>query len=128
MNKKEQNREKMEEDPSYWWYEAFSPAPSRKNPPGEKKMLTVIAYDICDDKRLHKIAKICEDYGVRVQFSVFECFLEELELEELWEKLLAEINPKEDRIVAYKIDARLAKEIKTAGTMVCSEKVICFLV
>ncbi|TFE65686.1 CRISPR-associated endonuclease Cas2 [Candidatus Methylacidiphilum fumarolicum] len=91
-------------------------------------MLTVIAYDVCDDRRLHKIAKICEDFGIRVQFSVFECYLEESELEELWQKLLAEIDPKEDRIVAYKIDARLAKEIRTAGTMVCSEKVICFLV
>ncbi|WP_219804430.1 CRISPR-associated endonuclease Cas2 [Candidatus Methylacidiphilum fumarolicum] len=118
----------MNEDPSYWWYEAFAPAPREKKPPGDNKMLTVIAYDVCDDRRLHKIAKICEDFGIRVQFSVFECYLEESELEELWQKLLAEIDPKEDRIVAYKIDARLAKEIRTAGTMVCSEKVICFLV
>ncbi len=32
----------------------------------------LIIYDISDDKRLHKIAKIMESYGVRVQKSVFE--------------------------------------------------------
>jgi pseudouridine-5'-phosphate glycosidase len=34
----------------------------------------------------------------------------------------------EDRLVAYKIDARSAKETMTAGTMVCSEKALCYLV
>ena len=43
-------------------------------------------------------------------------------------KLLEEIDEKEDRIVAYKIDARCAKETLTAGTMVCSEKVVCYVV
>ena len=43
-------------------------------------------------------------------------------------RLLLEINEDEDRIVAYKIDARCAKETMTAGTMVCSEKVLCYLV
>jgi CRISPR/Cas system-associated endoribonuclease Cas2 len=34
----------------------------------------------------------------------------------------------EDRIVAYKLDARCAKDTETAGTMVCSEKAVCYLV
>ena len=33
----------------------------------------------------------------------------------------------EDRIVAYKIDAKCAKETLSAGQMVCSEKVVCYL-
>jgi hypothetical protein len=40
----------------------------------------------------------------------------------------AEIDDDEDRMVAYKIDARCAKETLTAGTMVCSEKAVCYLV
>lgn len=79
-------------------------------------------------RRLARIARICEDYGVRVQYSLFECRLEETELEDFWLKLLGEINEKEDRLVAYKIDARSAKETLTAGTMVCSEKVVCYVV
>ena len=45
-----------------------------------------------------------------------------------WLKLLDQIDEEEDRLVAYKIDARSAKGTLTAGTMVCSEKVVCFLV
>jgi CRISPR-associated protein Cas2 len=91
-------------------------------------MLTLVAYDITQEKRLHKVAKICEDYGVRVQYSVFECRLDESEFTDFWLKLLDVIDESEDRLVAYKIDARCAKETLTAGTMVCSEQVVCYLV
>ncbi len=91
-------------------------------------MLTLVAYDITDGKRLHKVARICEDYGVRVQYSVFECHLDEDEFVDFWLQLLEVIDEKEDRLVAYKIDARSARETLTAGTMVCSEKVVCYLV
>jgi CRISPR-associated protein Cas2 len=111
-----------------WWFEAFPQLPYEKSPPGEDEMLTLVAYDICDQKRLARVAKVCEDYGVRVQYSVFECHLEEAEFEEFWLKLLCEIEEKEDRLVAYKIDARCAKETQTAGTMVCSQKTVCYLV
>lgn len=32
----------------------------------------IIAYDICDEKRLQKVRKICERYAVRIQKSLFE--------------------------------------------------------
>ena len=111
-----------------WWYEAFPQVPYEKSPPGEKEMLTVVAYDITDPKRLARVAKVCEDYGVRVQYSIFECRLDEDEFTDFWLKLLEEIDDDEDRMVAYKIDARCAKETLTAGTMVCSEKAVCYLV
>jgi CRISPR-associated protein Cas2 len=111
-----------------WWYDAFPQVPYEKKPPGEGEMLTLVAYDICDHRRLARVARVCEDYGVRVQYSVFECRLDEEEFTEFWLKLLEEIEEKEDRLVAYKIDARCAKETLTAGTMVCSEKVVCYLV
>ena len=91
-------------------------------------MLTLLAYDITDEKRLRHVAKTCEDYGVRVQYSVFECRLDEAEFVDFWLVLLEVIDEQEDRLVAYKIDARSAKETLTAGTMVCSEKVVCYLV
>ena len=91
-------------------------------------MLTLVGYDISDPRRLAQVARICEDYGMRVQYSLFECHLEENEFIEFWLQLLAQINEDEDRLVAYKIDARSAKETQTAGTMVCAEKVVCYLV
>lgn len=111
-----------------WWFQAFAPLPYQKAPPGAGEMLTLVAYDICDPKRLARVAHVCEDYGVRVQYSIFECRLDDDEFNSFWLKLLEKIDDSEDRLVAYKIDARSAKETMTAGVMVCSEKVLCYLV
>ena len=111
-----------------WWFEAFATVPYETSPPGAGEMLTLVAYDIADPKRLHRVAQVCEDYGVRVQYSVFECHLEEDEFNDFWLKLPEVIKEEEDRLVAYKIDARCAKETLTAGRMVCSERVVCYLV
>lgn len=111
-----------------WWYQAFPSVPYEKSPPKEPNMLIVLAYDISDNRRLAKVAKVCEDYGVRVQYSVFECHLNEWQFNNLWKQILELIDEKQDRVVAYKIDAKNAKQTVTAGTMVCSEQVICYLV
>ncbi|MCS7338773.1 MAG: CRISPR-associated endonuclease Cas2 [Verrucomicrobiae bacterium] len=79
-------------------------------------------------RRLNRVARTCEDFGVRVQYSVFECHLEEHELARLWAKLTSLIDPTQDRIVAYRLDAHCARQTLTAGTMVCSERVVCYLV
>lgn len=111
-----------------WWLDAFAPLPYAKAPPGEKEMLTLLAYDIADPRRLSRVASICEDHGIRVQYSCFECHLDEEEFHQFWHKLLTQIDEKEDRLVAYRLDARSARETLTAGTMVCSERVVCYLV
>jgi CRISPR-associated protein Cas2 len=111
-----------------WWFDAFPLLPYQPAPPGADQMLTLIAYDIADPKRLARVAKTCEDYGVRVQYSVFECHLEPDQFDTLWLTLLDLIDEQADRLVAYRLDARCAKLTETAGTMVCSEKVACYLV
>jgi CRISPR-associated protein Cas2 len=111
-----------------WWFDAFPVLPYASSAPGEKQMLSIVAYDIADPKRLARAARVCEDWGVRVQYSIFECRLEEAEFQEFWLQLNLEIDEDEDRIVAYKIDAKCAKETLTAGRMVCGEKVVCYLV
>lgn len=47
----------------------------------------LISYDIDKDKARIKIAKTLEDYGRRVQYSVFECDLTQQKYEELYVKL-----------------------------------------
>jgi len=111
-----------------WWFDAFPQLPYEKSPPASGQMLTVIAYDIADHKRLAKVARACEDFGVRVQYSIFECHLDADAFNELWLRLLEIIDEDHDRLVAYKIDARSARETETAGTMICSEKAVCYLV
>jgi CRISPR-associated protein Cas2 len=111
-----------------WWFDAFPVVPHGRHPPGPSQMLTLVAYDITKPRRLARVADICEDYGVRVQYSLFECRLEPEVFDRFWERLLAEIDPKEDRLVAYPLDARCARETRTAGAMVCSEQVVCYLI
>lgn len=115
----------MNED---WWYEAFAIVPYEKAPPGAGIMLNIVAYDITEPRRLARVAKICEAYGVRVQYSLFECRLRPEEFDELWLKILEVIDEGEDRVVSYPLDARCAKDTVTAGTMVCSEQAVCYLV
>lgn len=43
----------------------------------------VISYDISNDRRRNKIAKILLDYGRRVQYSVFECEMNQKSFKEL---------------------------------------------
>lgn len=50
-----------------WWEESFPPMPREWKAPGNKDMLILIAYDICQPRRLSKVAKTLEDYGFRVQ-------------------------------------------------------------
>lgn len=113
---------------SDWWLEAFPKVPYFRSPPAAPLMLSLVGYDICEPKRLQRVAKVCEDFGVRVQYSIFECHLDEKRFERFWDRLLAEIDPAEDRLVAYQIDAKSARRTRTAGTMVCSEKVVVYLV
>jgi len=112
------------------WLEAAFPLVPYKHPhkpPGAKQMLTIVGYDITDPKRLGRVAKVCENYGVRVQYSIFECRLEADRFEEFWSALQQEINREEDRLVAYKVCAACAQDIQTAGCMVCSEKVVAYV-
>jgi CRISPR-associated protein Cas2 len=90
-------------------------------------MLTLIAYDITEPKRLHKVAKLCEDYGMRIQYSVFECRLEADRFEAFWDSLVSLIDPSSDRVTAYKVCASCSKNILDAGVQVHSEKAIAYV-
>ena len=60
-------------------------------------MLVVITYDVSTIKpegqrRLRKVAKVCKDYGQRVQFSVFECVVDPARWARVRQKLIDEID------------------------------------
>lgn len=90
-------------------------------------MLTVVAYDITEPRRLKRIADICEDYGMRVQYSVFECRLEADKFGRFWDELVAVIDPATDRLVAYKVCVACARDIRSAGTQTHQEKVVAYV-
>ena len=45
--------------------------------------LYLVSYDIVDDKRRNKLARVLQGYGNRVQYSVFECRLSKGQAKEL---------------------------------------------
>ena len=86
-------------------------------------MLRLIIYDIADPKRLQKVAKTCEDYGARVQFSVFECWLEDDGFEQLWGRIEELLDPEQDKVAAYTLDKATAKARRILGeTMEVTQK------
>ncbi|MCL6636909.1 MAG: CRISPR-associated endonuclease Cas2 [Alicyclobacillus sp.] len=70
-------------------------------------MYVVVAYDICTDnkageKRLRKVAQTCQNYGQRVQKSLFECTLDEATLAGLVHDLRLLVHPREDSVRIYR--------------------------
>ena len=90
-------------------------------------MLTVVAYDVADPARLRNVARVCEDYGMRVQYSVFECRLEADRFDLFWNELSTILDPVADRLVAYKVCSSCARDIRSAGTQVHQEKVVAYV-
>ena len=76
----------------------------------------LISYDIEDNKIRNKIAKQLENYGCRVQYSVFECRITQKRFCELYEKLailMEEENGGNNRF--YYICENCTKKITTMG-------------
>ena len=78
-------------------------------------MFVLITYDVATaDKagarRLRRVAQACKDYGQRVQNSVFECKLGPQQWALLRDRLLQEINEKEDSLRFYFLDADVVTE------------------
>lgn len=78
-------------------------------------MFYLVAYDITDTKRRNRVSHILEGYGVRVQFSVFECMLKNSIFEEMMEKLSETLNKTEDSLRIYRICEACKNNIEIKG-------------
>jgi len=58
----------------------------------------IVAYDVSDDDRRHRLATVLLRYGWRIQFSVFECQLSDQALAEVLEDVSATIDLEVDRV------------------------------
>jgi CRISPR-associated protein Cas2 len=75
----------------------------------------LVSYDIVNDRRRVKAAKALEDYGVRVQYSVFECLIDEQRLSQLIARLEAVINAEEDGVRVYTLCAACSGKVAIKG-------------
>ncbi|MGH8477116.1 MAG: CRISPR-associated endonuclease Cas2 [Methylococcales bacterium] len=61
----------------------------------------VVCYDIRDPRRLRRVANEMENFGLRVQKSVFECHLEDKDLQKLKQQIARWIEVGEDQVRFY---------------------------
>ena len=83
-------------------------------------MLVLITYDVNTtdaqgSKRLRKVAKVCVNYGQRVQNSVFECLLSPAELCIVKNKLLVIMEDKKDSLRIYNLGNNYKTRIEHYG-------------
>ncbi len=83
-------------------------------------MLVVVSYDVSTKtpvggRRLRRVAKTCEDYGQRVQNSVFECLLDPTQWTRLKMRLLDIADLEEDSLRFYFLGANYRRRIEHHG-------------
>ena len=86
------------------------------------KQLIVVAYDIADDRRRQKIAKIMAQYGTRCNYSVFECFLSESKIATMQKKISDAADSKEDSILYYYLCKACLKKAEFFGKKLTNEE------
>ena len=83
-------------------------------------MYVLVTYDVASGdgdgaRRLRRVAKLCVEYGQRVQFSVFECLLEPAQYERLKHDLLDVIDRKHDSLRFYNLGGNWKRRVEHFG-------------
>lgn len=83
-------------------------------------MKILVCYDVATDdtggrRRLRKIAEMCKDHGVRVQYSVFECDVSDHLWVRLRHDLLRLMNSDRDSLRFYYIDEAALRRTEHHG-------------
>lgn len=84
------------------------------------RMFILVSYDVATDdqagrRRLRRVAKLCESHGQRVQKSVFECRLTDMQLEEMERALLKVIDETRDNLRLYRMSESANWNVKQYG-------------
>ena len=83
-------------------------------------MMVLITYDVntetaAGEKRLRKVAKQCQNYGLRVQYSVFECLIDAAQLRQLKHTLAQLIDPDKDSLRFYYLGDKWRSRVEHIG-------------
>lgn len=78
-------------------------------------MFIVISYDIPDDRRRDRVMKALKDFGMHVQYSLFECELKPEVYTRLRERLMKLVDKKEDNIRFYTLCQEDVKKRRVWG-------------
>ena len=83
-------------------------------------MKVLVTYDVNTAsehgaRRLRQVAKACQNYGLRVQNSVFECVLDEAKFVVLRNELISIIDSDNDSVRFYFLGNNWQKRVETIG-------------
>ena len=83
-------------------------------------MLMLITYDVATGdsagrRRLRRVARACQDFGQRVQYSVFECQVDPAQWAALRSRLINEIDADEDSLRFYRLGANWRPRVEHIG-------------
>jgi CRISPR-associated protein Cas2 len=85
-------------------------------------MFVVVAYDISHDRRRTKLHDALLNFGTPVQYSVFECIVDEKRLEKMKQAIMRVVKPRQDRVRFYYLcQTCLARTEVTSGPEVLHE-------
>ena len=83
-------------------------------------MFVLVSYDVstmdkAGRRRLRRVAKICKNFGQRVQFSVFECIVDPAKWEVMRQQLIDEIDQKTDSLRFYFLGSNWKHRVEHIG-------------
>lgn len=83
-------------------------------------MFVIVSYDVAvteegGQRRLHRVAKACKDYGQRVQYSVFECIVDPAQWAVLKQRLIDEIDINADSLRFYYLGSNWKRRVEHVG-------------
>ncbi len=83
-------------------------------------MFVLVSYDVSTKdsegaKRLRRVAKICQNYGQRVQYSVFECIVDPAQWEFFKQKLIDVIDLDQDSLRFYYLGKNWRRRVEHVG-------------
>ncbi len=83
-------------------------------------MMVLVSYDVRTSepggaKRLRRVAKVCRNFGQRVQFSVFECIVDPAQWTRLRQQLIDEIDTEADSLRFYFLGANWRNRVEHVG-------------
>lgn len=83
-------------------------------------MFVLISYDVSTadregQRRLRRVAKICQNYGQRVQYSVFECIVDPAQWAAVRAKLIDEIEKDKDSLRFYFLGSNWRRRVEHVG-------------
>ncbi len=83
-------------------------------------MMVLVSYDVSTidrigARRLRRVAKICQNYGQRVQYSIFECIVNPAQWTQMRQQLIDVINDEQDSLRFYFLGANWQRKVEHIG-------------